>query len=275
METRIKDANIFLNSCRNVILAIFSICVLPFNSHASSVSGYIIYSKPSKPEVDSSTYGNISGEYSFEHSSSLSSSISADLDYTHVWATYQDESNSYVEAMTFSGLQTRDFSKSSKNKSVLALNSVSYGLSFNPPVNKGDKTAGFRGSMSIPLSIAGQLYSNSWSLSSEPTFYSYEYDTADVSGTSYNRKWSADLTSRLTFRIIEKLTWRNSLRYLTYTNTIDRTYQIYAASTGLAFQWTANIGTSATIYTSDRVVTERRFLDDDTTSFRLGLEWRL
>lgn len=241
-----------------------------------SASGYVIYSKPTKDEVDSSTYLNISPAYNFSQSDSLQTNLSASFDYTHFWAKYQDEDNSYVEAITFSASQTHRIKGESTKSYGPTLNSLSYAINFALPANESDQDAGFNGSLGFNGSISGNILANNrWALSSEVIFYSFTYDTANEAGTIYNRKWSGDLSARLATPILRKLTWKNSARILTYTNTIDNSYQVYSASTGIGYQWNENLGTSASFSASDRVETTRRFLDDDTTAFRIGLEWQI
>ncbi|MCE3011029.1 MAG: hypothetical protein LW875_10500 [Proteobacteria bacterium] len=229
-----------------------------------SASAYTIYSRPVKKEKDAASFSGVELVYSLEESKSTSSSLSFAMDYTHVWANYKDETNSYIEDIELRGLTSRSsFPRGAK---------ISTEASLGLPANQVDKNAGFRGSAGLKVTYSTEILKQKAGISLEPILYSYRFDSTNATGSEYNKKWSVELRANVTSKILEKLSWRNQLSFFQYQNTIDRNYQTYAASSTFALAWNKTLTTTLGMATRDRVISERRVLDDDTTSYRLGLE---
>ncbi|MFN7455674.1 MAG: hypothetical protein ACK5RO_13580 [Pseudobdellovibrionaceae bacterium] len=234
------------------------------SSSSLRASAYTLYSRPLKKEKDAASFSGIELAYALEDSKTSSSSLSLAMDYTHVWAKYKDETNSYIEDLELRGL----ISRSSFPRGAKISTEASVGL----PANEADKNAGFRGSAALKVAYSTTIMNQKASASLEPIFYSYRFDAANAAGTEYNKKWSIELRGNLTSQLLEKLSWRNQLSFFQYQNTINRNYQIYSASSTLALAWNKTVTTTLGMATRDRVISERQVLDDDTTSYRLGLE---
>jgi hypothetical protein len=217
---------------------------------------------PQREERDQLTVSSFGAGYLISRYLETSWKLEAGLDYAHVWAKYDDPGNSQIDEIRASLTRAQKFGKYGLNMSLGVL----------LPANEFDSKAGFNGAISA--SVGGSLNMGMVLLATsiKPTFFSYKFDTPEVASEIFNKRTSVEGNLIFGLSFTDELSWTNLARLTENWNIAGTQTQTYLLSTSLSYQATKNIGVSAGVLSSDRVMTTNEAFSENVNTIRIGME---
>lgn len=231
-----------------------------------SFTGRILQSKPMREEMHQATLSRAALAYKYENSLAHESQAGITLEHAYVWSKYKEESQSQLDTATL------NLERNSKLSEIMTLN---YGMDIGLPANQADSTAGFNGSVGVPVTLSWDFPTQAIAINLTPTFYSYKYKTSTEGGDEYNKKISGQISAAHVWKLGQRFSWTNQIGFFEYQNYFGKTYQSYFGSSLLRFKMLKELTLVGGVVSQDRVVTTNSVLADDITAVRAGIEWSL
>lgn len=151
---------------------------------------------------------------------------------------------------------------------------LNYGLSLGLPVSEDDEKTSFQGSISIPTFISTDLSVFHTAAGFNSHFYSYKYETANQSGTTYNPKYSFSGFVSVGTSFNARISWQNQIASTQVIDMNQNQKQFYSGYSKIQWQINRQMQTSLGFSSRDQVETNKDFLSTDVSSYMFNFGMR-